>query len=149
MRCACVLSQKKFEIKIHFRNGETWQKYRTIINPVMMQPKTVALYVPKIDQVAQDFIQLTRSSRDTADETPADYGMWCQRYALESIGVVALDRRLNVLAPDEGNRGTLLATAVDKMFTLTYKLDFMPSIWRYWTTPTFVKLMKTLDEIAG
>lgn len=115
----------------------------------MMQPKTVALYVPKIDGVAQDFIELTRGSRDVNNDTPSDYGIWCQRFALESIGLVALDRRLNVLEATENNRGTLLATAVDKMFQLVYKLDYMPSIWRYWTTPKFVQLMRTLDEIAG
>ena len=116
----------------------------------MMQPKTVALYVPKIDQVARDFVALTADSRNIqTNQTPADYGMWCQRYALESIGLVALDRRLNVLAPTEANRGTLLAASVDKMFNLVYELDFLPSLWRYWTTPKFVRLMRVLDEIAG
>lgn len=31
---------------------------RTIVNPVMMQPKTVKLYVPRVDEVAQDFINM-------------------------------------------------------------------------------------------
>lgn len=114
-----------------------------------MQPRTVALYVPKIDEVARDFVELTKNSLDANGETPADYGMWCQRFALESIGLVALDRRLDILAPKEGNIGSKLAVSVDQIFQLSYKLDFMPSIWRYWKTPTFVKLMKTLDEVAG
>uniref|UniRef100_A0A182ISW4 Uncharacterized protein n=1 Tax=Anopheles atroparvus TaxID=41427 RepID=A0A182ISW4_ANOAO len=29
--------------------GESWQKMRTIVNPVMMQPKTIKLYIDQVD----------------------------------------------------------------------------------------------------
>lgn len=126
-----------------------WRKYRTIINPVLMQPKTVDSFVPKIDEVARDFVEVTRASRDAEGTTPADYGMYCSRFSIEAVGFVALGRRLEVLAPKESNIGTHLIELNEKKFELVYDLDFKPSIWRYVNTPKYVKLMRTLDEIAG
>lgn len=36
--------------------GENWQSFRTIVNPVMMQPKTIQLYVDKLDEIAREFM---------------------------------------------------------------------------------------------
>lgn len=38
--------------------GENWQRFRTIVNPVMMQPKTIRLYVDKLDEVAREFMEV-------------------------------------------------------------------------------------------
>lgn len=40
------------------RQGESWQKLRTIANPVMLQPKIVRLYVRPVDEIAQEFIEM-------------------------------------------------------------------------------------------
>jgi len=47
-----------FGIKIacNFSQGEPWHKSRTMVNPVMMQPKTAQQYASAIDGVAEDFI---------------------------------------------------------------------------------------------
>lgn len=34
-------------------------------------------------------------------------------------------------------------------FELTYKLDVLPSLWKYFSTPKFIRLMKTLDELTA
>lgn len=116
------------------------------MNPVMMQPKTVGLYVSDIDDVAQDFVELTKKSLDAKQETPADYGTYLQRFAMEAIATVALETRLNVLDPSGQNKGAELAKLTDDVFYLTYQLDILPSIWKFYKTPTFHKLMKTLDQ---
>lgn len=36
--------------------GENWHHFRTIVNPVMLQPKTVRLYVDKLDEVSREFM---------------------------------------------------------------------------------------------
>lgn len=40
------------------RQGERWHEMRTIINPVMMKPTTVKLYVPQVDEITQAFIKM-------------------------------------------------------------------------------------------
>lgn len=31
---------------------------RTLVNPVMLKPRTVELYVPQVDEVAKDFVKM-------------------------------------------------------------------------------------------
>lgn len=40
------------------RQGEAWWKMRTIVNPVMMKPTTVKLYVPQVDEIAKEFLDM-------------------------------------------------------------------------------------------
>lgn len=35
------------------------------------------------------------------------------------------------------------------MIELLYKLDIMPSIWKFYSTPNFVKLMETFDYLTN
>ena len=36
--------------------GEKWQSFRTIVNPVLMQPKIVQHYVPVVDEIVRQFL---------------------------------------------------------------------------------------------
>lgn len=40
------------------RQDERWHSMRTLVNPVMMKPTTIKLYVPQVDEVAKEFIQM-------------------------------------------------------------------------------------------
>ena len=78
--------------------GESWLKLRTVANPVMLQPKTVNSYIPVVDEVARDFIKKIKIIRNGKDEMPDDFGNELNQWALESIGTIALDQRLGILA---------------------------------------------------
>lgn len=39
-------------------HGESWHKFRSLVNPVVVKPQTVKLYVPQVDAIAKDFIEL-------------------------------------------------------------------------------------------
>lgn len=127
-------------------DGEQWQEFRTAVNPVLMQPKTVELYIEQIDQVTRDLVEIVKKARDDKNETPADFSSYIERWSLESIGTIALDTRLGVLQPSTNNKGDRLAFLMDQMFELSFKLEVMPSPWRYFATPKFIKLMKIFDE---
>lgn len=80
--------------------GESWQTMRTAVNPVMLQPKTVKMYVPHVDEVVMDFINKISKTLDSNCELPANFGFELNKWSLESIGVIALDQRLGVLLND-------------------------------------------------
>jgi hypothetical protein len=44
-------------VKISFSQGETWQKFRSKVNQIMMQPRSTKLYVGPIDSVANDLVK--------------------------------------------------------------------------------------------
>ncbi|XP_055598863.1 cytochrome P450 CYP12A2-like [Uranotaenia lowii] len=128
--------------------GEEWQHFRSIVNPAMLQPKTVQLYVDKLDEVAQDFMKIIPSLRDSKNEMPADFNEWINRWALEMMGVLALDTRLGVLEDDQSAEAKEMITLTREFFELTYQLDFLPSVWKYYKTPTFNRLITVLDGIT-
>lgn len=55
----CMISNlKAFRSSQICRQDERWHKMRSLVNPVMMKPTTVKLYVPQVDEVSRDFINM-------------------------------------------------------------------------------------------
>lgn len=127
-----------------------WQDTRTKVNPVMMQPKTVKSYVPVVQTIADEFVERIRRIRDENSEVPADFANEANRWALESICSIALNQRLGLLNsnPDPDSDGQRLISAVHDFFTLTFELEMMPSIWKYYKTPAYKKLIATLHTMT-
>lgn len=79
-------------------HGEKWLDVRSKVNPVMLQPKVVKMYVDKVDQVAKEFIEKMKNIRNEETlEMPSNFGHELNCWALETIGVIALDERLGIL----------------------------------------------------
>uniref|UniRef100_T1H3Y1 Uncharacterized protein n=1 Tax=Megaselia scalaris TaxID=36166 RepID=T1H3Y1_MEGSC len=78
-----------------------------------------------------------------------DFKTDLNNWALESIAFIALDTRLQCF--DEKNKSPdadILINGMHKFFELSYELDIKPSLWRYFSTPKFNKLMETLDDVT-
>lgn len=115
----------------------------------MLQPKTVKTYIKPVDEVARDFIERIKSIRDGKDEMPADFQNEMNKWALETVGVIALDTRLGVLGQlDKDSDAQKLIQCVHDFFQLEYELDCVPSIWRYYKTPKFNRMMATLNTMT-
>lgn len=80
--------------------GETWGHMRSVVNPVMLKPNTVRAYIPAIDDVAGDFVAKIKSMGDENQEMPANFGFELNKWALESIALIALETRLGVITND-------------------------------------------------
>ncbi|KAL5276503.1 hypothetical protein ACFFRR_001995 [Megaselia abdita] len=128
---------------------ELWGRVRSAVNPVMMNPKAVKIYIPTIDKVTKDFISVIRDKRDSntfevGDKFLDDINNW----ALESIALIALNTRLGCLGANKHPDADTLINGMHTFFNLSYELDFLPSMWKYVATPKFNKLMKVLDEVS-
>ncbi|XP_053600111.1 cytochrome P450 CYP12A2-like isoform X2 [Plodia interpunctella] len=50
-------------------HGEPWKQFRSTVNPILLQPKTIKLYTSALEEVANDMIQrLTKHFLDKAKE---------------------------------------------------------------------------------
>ncbi|XP_017091165.2 probable cytochrome P450 12a5, mitochondrial [Drosophila bipectinata] len=129
--------------------GKSWADFRSAVNPVLMQPKTVRLYYKKMSQVNQQFIQRIKDIRDpTTQEVPENFLETINRWTLESVSVVALDKQLGLLKDSEKDNEALeLFKNLDEFFQLTTELEMKPSLWRYFKTPKLQRLMKALDGL--
>lgn len=101
--------------------GQNWYDIRTKANPVMLQPKVVRMYFEKVDQVACDFIDRIKKLRNReTNEMSNKFGHELNKYALESIGVIALDERLETLSDDSPD-GQRIIDVTNQNITLRSK----------------------------
>lgn len=90
-------------------HGEKWLDVRSKVNPVMLQPKVVKMYIDKVDQVACEFLAKVKRIRNKETmEMPSNFGHELNCWALESIGVIALDQRLGILENANDIHGTTI-----------------------------------------
>ncbi|KAH8344217.1 hypothetical protein KR084_008211 [Drosophila pseudotakahashii] len=131
--------------------GKDWGDFRSIVNPVLMQPKNVRVYYKKMSQVNQEFVQRIKELRDaTTQEVPADFLETINRWTLESVSVVALDKQLGLLKESGRiSEATKLFKHLDDFFLLSADLEMKPSVWRFIKTPKLKKQMKTLDGLQN
>lgn len=38
--------------------GESWHKFRSLVNPIVVKPQTIKLYLPQVDDIVKDFIKV-------------------------------------------------------------------------------------------
>lgn len=83
-------------------------------------------------------------------EVPDTFEEELNRWTLESVSVVALDKQLGLLT-DKRNDPTAskLFQSLNDFFTLAYEIEFKPSIWRYYQTKTFKKLINAIDTLQS
>ncbi|XP_046978866.1 cytochrome P450 CYP12A2-like [Vanessa cardui] len=122
---------------------EPWKKFRSTVNPIMLQPKTIKLYKSSLNEVAEDMIKRMKLIRNEKNMLEGKFDEEMNLWALESIALVALGGRLNCLdctLPENSPERKLIQTIHD-IFKTTDEIDFKPSLWRYISTPTFKKAM--------
>ncbi|XP_073816990.1 cytochrome P450 CYP12A2 [Musca autumnalis] len=130
--------------------GEAWGSFRSVVNPVLMQPKNVHLYFNKMSQVNKEFMERIRQIRDPQTlEVPDNFEEEINRWTLESVSVVALDKQLGLINKNRDDpTPKRLFKALTEFFEASAALEFQPSIWKYIKTPTFKKAIRSLDEIT-
>ena len=89
-----------------------------------------------------------RENRDEKNMITKDFDKEMNFWALESIGTVALGIRLNCFDPNlpADSPEWQLIQCVHDLFGIANELDFKPSIWRWYATPTFKKAMKLYEH---
>ncbi|XP_028028461.1 cytochrome P450 CYP12A2-like [Bombyx mandarina] len=129
-------------------HGELWKSFRSAVNPVLLQPKTIRLYSSALEEVATDMVERLRSLRDENNRIRGQFDQEMNLWSLESIGVVALGNRLNCFDSNLQDDSPVkrLIECVHQMFVLSNELDLKPSIWTYVSTPLFRKTMKMYEE---
>jgi cytochrome P450 family 12 len=90
-----------------------------------------------------------RQIRNEKSEMPADFSDCLNRWALESIAAIAVEKRLNVLSgnTDDENSQKLIKN-IRKFFELSAEIEGKPSVWKYYETKTFKELMAVYENLT-
>ncbi|XP_036343371.1 cytochrome P450 CYP12A2-like isoform X1 [Rhagoletis pomonella] len=132
--------------------GEQWNSFRTVVNPILLQSKSINMYLNKMAQVNQEFVDRIRLMRNSETlEMPDDFAVHIQLWALESVAVVALDLQLGLLREDSENSDDAqrLFNALNEFVDLSFQLDYKPAMWRLVATPKLRRLMRAMDDIRS
>jgi len=79
---------------------------------------------------------------------PGNFLETINRWTLESVSVVALDKQLGLLRESGKNsEATKLFKYLDEFFLHSADLEMKPSLWRYFKTPLLKKMLRTMDSV--
>lgn len=126
--------------------GRKWREFRTKVNPAMLNPKLIKLYATGLEEIADDMVTRIIKLKDQKD-LQKEFEEEMRKWSLESVALICFGARLGCLQDnltDDHPARQLSQTAKDIM-DLTFKLEFMPSPWRFISTPTFKKIVKAID----
>ncbi|XP_066600199.1 cytochrome P450 CYP12A2-like [Prorops nasuta] len=140
----------KDQIGLTTTQGKQWHDFRSKVNQHLMQPRAIKPHVSQINEVADDFLTKIRELRDpTTLEVPGTFNNEMNKWALESICVIALDHRLGCLKSNlaEDSEPQKMINCVHDMFHLMFQLEVMPSMWKIYNTPDLKRMFRVLDTL--
>ncbi|XP_055902449.1 cytochrome P450 CYP12A2-like [Eupeodes corollae] len=141
------------EIGLVGSNDEAWARFRSMVNPILMQPRNANLYLNNMLAVSDEFLERIREIRDPKTmEVPDTFEDEINRLTFESVAVIALNRQFGLIRKNRNdNEAKLIFETLRSFFELSVVLDMGPPIWKYIKTKKFHQQMKnyeTLSEIS-
>ncbi|CAG9837179.1 unnamed protein product [Diabrotica balteata] len=141
----------KGNVGLTFINGEEWYKLRTIVNPILMQPKTVQQYTTRMDGVAKDLMKLIRyrMKSEGTNQTSADFEKDLYKWALDSVSIIALNKKLGALNTNTDKNSDIykFVLYIIRLFDLIFYLEFMPPFWKYLPSKQLNEFCEKFDFI--
>ncbi|KAJ8977307.1 hypothetical protein NQ317_009325 [Molorchus minor] len=133
-------------------HGEDWFKFRSMANPILMQPRTIQQYVGPMDTVANDLIKNMEyfAEENENNEMPENFINELYKWSLESIGTVALNKRLDCLNMnlEKGLETQKFISSVIRANELMYYLEFFVPIWKVVSTPHWKEFVQNLNVVT-
>ncbi|XP_048236652.1 probable cytochrome P450 49a1 [Haliotis rufescens] len=128
-------------------NGPEWHRLRSATQKYMLKTTSASIYINEQVDVTNDLV--TRMS--TMSYTPEEFRNELFRYATESIGVVAFNKRLGFLDP----KGTgvspanqVYLNAIKSFFALLFE-DVGPPVYKFFPTKLYKEFEKVANEAYG
>ncbi|KAJ9592119.1 hypothetical protein L9F63_001347 [Diploptera punctata] len=128
-------------------HGKQWDEFRCQVQQVMLQSGAAKNYVGPLNQVADDFMSRMEILKDENQELPDNFLGEIYKWALESIGRVALDTRLGCLRNDisQDSETRRIIQSIHTFFVNVAEVELRVPFWRVWSTPTWKKYIGALD----
>lgn len=129
-------------------NNEQWKKLRSRFQTPMMKAKNVTHYLSQMDEVTLNFMDRIAALQKEHGEMPHDFQFELYKWALESIGLVALNRRLGCLDPNisSDSEPMKLIRHINDLFDLLNECEHGIQFWRIYPTASYKKLEKCHEE---
>ncbi|XP_021352739.1 probable cytochrome P450 49a1 isoform X2 [Mizuhopecten yessoensis] len=122
-------------------NGIEWYTMRAPTQKVMLRPKAVTKYAPKLSKIADDFV-LALENKDRLDNLPFKL----MEYSAEGVGMLCFNTRLGCITPDNTVTPLMEYTKdyLDRLGNHFYKA--IPS-YMFYKTKYYLKFEEAADYL--
>ncbi|XP_068235984.1 probable cytochrome P450 49a1 isoform X2 [Palaemon carinicauda] len=129
-------------------NDEKWKRLRSRFQTPMLKPKNVSHYMEAMDEVTLEFMERIASLQKQHGEMPPDFQFELYKWASESVGLVALNRRLGCLDPNisSDSEPMKLIQHINTIFDSLNECEHGVQLWRLYPTASYKKLQKAHEE---
>ncbi|XP_053964586.1 probable cytochrome P450 12b2, mitochondrial [Anastrepha ludens] len=129
--------------------GERWFRIRQKINPIMMKMQSMREELPEIDCIAKELVDKIDVMRDPkTGMLTTDLVKELRMWSFESVCYVALNSRLHLVSGKADADALRMSDTMAEFLQSTYEHDIAPSIWIYYQTPSFKRLMRMHDDLT-
>ncbi|XP_075168655.1 cytochrome P450 49a1 [Haematobia irritans] len=129
-------------------HGKSWESFRQEVQQILLQPQTARKYIPPLNDIATEFMQRIHEMRDENDELPGNFLHELYKWALESVGRVALDTRLGCLTPEGNEESQKIINCINTFFWAVPELELRMPLWRFYPTKAYKSFIKALDDFT-
>ncbi|CAD7005251.1 unnamed protein product [Ceratitis capitata] len=133
----------------YFRQGLTWQKLRTSLTSYITSPRILYNFLPALNVVCDDFIELLRQERDPTTLEVHNFEDIANLMGLEAVCTLMLGRRMGFLdkSGQQPERIRQLAVAVKQLFISQRDSYYGMGLWKYFPTKTYREFVRAEEII--
>lgn len=130
-----------------FRQGEIWHNLRTKLTSQITSPRVLQTFLPSLNHICDDFIDLLRVKRDPKTNTIENFQNIVNLFGLEAVCTLMLGKRMGFLSQNPPKNVAKLAAAVKKLFITQRDSSYGFCMWKYISTKTYRDFVETEDTI--
>lgn len=128
------------------RQGETWHTLRTNLTPGLSSAKMMNNFLPRLEEVADEFVELIRRTRDEHGVI-RNFKKVINLFGMESLAGLMLDKRLGLLEVNPQVEIMELANAVQQTFIVFRDVFYGSSLWKYLPSKTWNDYVRSEELI--
>lgn len=126
---------------ILLENGEEWQRVRSKVQVPLLKPKSVAMYLPQMDDVAKSFVEMIKRTESAGTATFDNFSSLLRKFALESIALVCLNRQMGFFGKEEPDRfAAQFLENSQRMLDAAVKVELGIRTWKLYKTKVYREL---------
>lgn len=129
------------------RQGEIWHNLRTKLTSQITSPRVLQAFLPALNAISDDFIELLRNKRDPITNVVDSFQDIVNLFGLEAVCTLMLGRRMGFLSDRPPENVARLAAAVKTLFITQRDSMYGFSFWKYVSTKTYRDFVQTEDTI--
>lgn len=127
--------------------GESWQHLRTQLTTDLTSPRTIATFLPEVEEIVEDWCNLLELKRNDEGQVQ-NLEQLGSRLGLEATCALVLGRRMGFLLPGgESETARRLAAAVHSHFIASRDTYYGLPFWKLFSTPSYLRLVKSEEDI--